>query len=111
MTQSPLPEQVKYVPARILQDKFNASQYPIMILQGKLKAKFIGNRHLKHPEERREPEPYCTRGQTIRYSDVNGKWQVEVFQYLRPDGTLGASGKQDPKRMRLDGAIYVLEKR
>jgi hypothetical protein len=29
-----------------------------------------------------------------------------VHQYLQPDGTLGASGQPDPKRLLHDGILY-----
>ena len=35
-----------------------------------------------------------------------------IFQYLQPDGKLGASGKPDPKWLRLsDGAIVAAKSR
>lgn len=82
---------------------FNESQYPDMIARGKLVPEYLRDDHLKEPEKRKYPEPHGTRSQIIRYSDSNGQWVVVVHQYLRPDGTLGASGKQDPKRLPSGG--------
>ncbi len=69
-------------------------------------AKLIRNKVLRHPEMKGEPPG--TRSQLIRYLDQKGSWVVEVHQYLRPDGTLGASGRPDPKRLRLGGIIYAV---
>ncbi len=44
----------------------------------------------------------------------NGQKQLVavVFQYMQPDGKLGASGKPDPKWLRLpDGAIVAAQSR
>jgi hypothetical protein len=46
------------------------------------------------------------RSQRIRY--VNGKVEivVVVHRYIAPDDSIGASGKPDPKQLRIDGVIY-----
>jgi len=31
---------------------------------------------------------------------------VEIHRYLQPDGTLGASGRPDPKRVNMGDVIY-----
>ncbi len=36
---------------------------------------------------------------------------ARVHQYLRTDGTIGASGKPDPKRLYADGKLYRLVKK
>lgn len=76
-----------------------------MITRGGLKKEYLRNSHLKHPEKVGEPQ--CTRAQMIRYTDSQGRWVVEVFQYLRPDKTIGGSGKPDPKRLRHDQKIFI----
>jgi hypothetical protein len=86
---------------------FNESQYPSMIADGRLTLKYLRNDHLKEPETK--GEPYCTRGQMIRYVDNDGRWAVEVFQYLRPDKTIGGGGKPDPKRLRIGNTVFIAE--
>jgi hypothetical protein len=54
-------------------------------------------------------EPAGTRSQFIRYSNNAGQWVVEVHQYLRPDGTIGASGRPDPKRLRIRNTVYIFD--
>lgn len=43
----------------------------------------------------------------ISYRDANGNEIARVHQYLRPDGTLGASGKPDPKPLMVNGVVYI----
>jgi len=85
---------------------FNESQYPAMIAAGQLVPEFLRNDHLKEPEKRKEP--FCTHSQFIRYSDHAGQWVVEVHQYLRPDKTIGAGGRPDPKRLRIGNTVFAI---
>jgi hypothetical protein len=110
MSPTPRGETIKYVPANIIQRLFNNSKYPGMIARGQLIPRYLHDGQLKEPEKRKYPEPYGTRSQTIRYYDSNRQWVVVVHQYLRPDGTLGASGKQDPKRLRIGNTIFIFER-
>lgn len=104
---SPLPpDEVKYISQKSIRQKFNQSQYPSMIREGQLVPRFLRNSHLKKPEEKREP--YCTCSQTIRYTDKVGNWVVEVHQYLRPDKTIGGSGRPDPKRLRIERTVFSI---
>ena len=32
-----------------------------------------------------------------------------TLKYLRPDGTIGASGRPDPKALIVEGVMYVLD--
>jgi len=76
-----------------------------MIANGQLVPKYLRNDHLQEPQ--RKGEPYCTRSQMIRYLDSSGQWVLEVFQYLRPDKTIGGGGKPDPKRLRIGNTVFV----
>ena len=58
----------------------------------------------------RKGEPPGTKSQLIRYVDRAGQSVVLVHQYLRPNGTLGASGRPDPKRLRLGKVLYISKK-
>ena len=88
---------------------FNNSQLPELIERGEITPRQLRDAHLEQPE--RVGESYCTRGQMLRYVDEGGTLLVEVFQYLRPDGSLGASGRPDPKRMRVGNEIWRVERR
>jgi hypothetical protein len=61
----------------------------------------------KHPSPQPASEPYCTRSQMVAYMNSEGMEVARVHQYLRPDGTIGGSGKPDPKRLLFNGAIYL----
>ena len=103
-----MPDVEVFVPPRILRERFNTSQIPALIEGGNLIAQYKRNDHLQRPET--VGEQWCTRGQMVRYTDEQGLWMVEVFQYLRPDGSLGASGRPDPKRMRVGNEIWIAER-
>ena len=100
-------DNVKRVPAKSIREIFNAGQFSSLIQRGELKPVFLRNDHLNSPQAWQGP--FCTHSQIIRYLETSGQWVVEMHQYLRPDQTLGASGKPDPKRLRVGDTIYVVE--
>ncbi len=61
----------------------------------------------RHPSLTAANEPYCTRSQIVSYRDSSGNEVAKIHQYLRRDGTIGASGKPDPKRLFLNGTLYI----
>lgn len=60
----------------------------------------------KHPAPYRSTQPICNLSQIVAYFDDQGQEVARVHQYKLPDGTLGASGRPDPKRLLVDGIIY-----
>jgi hypothetical protein len=50
----------------------------------------------RHPARPAAGEPFCTRSQMVSYV-VDSVEVARAHRYLRPDGSLGASGKPDPK--------------
>jgi hypothetical protein len=52
-------------------------------------------------------EPRGTRSLTVSYVNEAGERVFIVHLYLRPDGTIGGSGKPDPKWLFEDGVIYI----
>jgi hypothetical protein len=67
---------------------------------------------------RRQPQPAVaaihpvgTVSQMVSYRDANNDEVARVHQYLRPDGTLGASGRPDPKLLFENGTVYYLAKK
>jgi hypothetical protein len=46
------------------------------------------------------------KSQRIEYRDPNGLTVAVIHQYLNLDGSLGASGKPDPKEILINGIIY-----
>ena len=47
----------------------------------------------------------------LSYRDRDGNEIARVHQFRRPDGSLAASGRPDPKRLLEDGILYRLEKK
>ncbi|MDO8434967.1 MAG: hypothetical protein Q7S58_21420 [Candidatus Binatus sp.] len=65
----------------------------------------------KHPAPAPAQEPYCTESQQVSYRDpATGKELARAHRYVRPDGTLGASGKPDPKRVSVNDVLYRIIK-
>jgi hypothetical protein len=83
---------------------FNEGKYWEKAKQGILTTKLVAD---KHPSSPRAKEPICTRSQYVIYIDANGHKVAGVHQYLRRDGTIGASGKPDPKELLIDGILYI----
>src|SRR5580698_11534962 len=65
----------------------------------------------RHPALTVANEPFCTRSQMVSYRDASDNELCRVHQYLRTDGTIGASGKPDPKRLLLGDTLYRLQKK
>ena len=53
--------------------------------------------------------PPCTLSQIVKYLDASGRPVAVVHQYLLANGTLGASGRPDPKWLLHDGTILRAE--
>ena len=90
---------VTIMPPETIQAAFNESQISRDVAAGALGVRVLTGRHLSEPQS--VGEPWCTHSQYLRYVDAEGVLQVEVHQYLRPDGTIGASGRLDPKLLRV----------
>ena len=102
------PDRIYYVSHKSICKLYNESQYPDMVARKLLRKRYIANDHLRHKQRDKVNEPRCTRSQKIRYYKGR-QWVVEVHQYKRRDGTIGASGKPDPKRLRIGNKIYILD--
>lgn len=99
---------VEWITHEIIRQYFNNSQIFDQVQSGQLDA--ITKRS-SHPENPPAGEPVCTRSQIVYYYTKDGKPVAIVHQYLRPDGTIGASGRPDPKRLFLaDRIISVRSK-
>lgn len=65
----------------------------------------------RHPSPPAASEPFCTWSQEVSYIDPTTNEEVaRAHRYLRPDGTIGASGLPDPKRVVHNGIIYRIIK-
>lgn len=50
-----------------------------------------------------------TTSETVEYVDSHGNFVARVHQFRWPDGSLGASGRPDPKALRHEGVMYRLQ--
>ena len=87
--------------------RFNDGRYWERVESGELHTEEWDSRHPSLPTAN---EPYCTRSLMLAYLDQDGNEIARVHQYLRPDGTIGASGRPDPKRLFENGVLYRLVK-
>jgi hypothetical protein len=97
---------IKRVSANALRKLFNDSGYWEQYQNGQLQSTL---RKSKHPSPPLANEPFCTQSQYITYINELGEKIAGVHQYLRPDGTIGLSGRPDPKEVYVDGVLYVIE--
>lgn len=98
---------VERVSARTLQAIFNQSQYPELIASNSIEKITIRSALMGNDEVLRKKKlPIGTKSEIIVYRDKGKNLYVKIHQYLCPDGTLGCSGKPDPKSMLLNGVMY-----
>ena len=91
-----------------MRQKFNDGKFWELVKSGELAAIVTDSRH---PALMAAAEPHCTYSQEVSYRDADNTEVARVHQYLRPDGTIGASGLPDPKRVLVDGVLYRLTKK
>lgn len=68
---------------------------------------------LKRESHRLPPpkgEPECTKSQIVYYVTADDITVAVVHQYMRPDGSIGASGKPDPKWLYYEGHEYKIRR-
>ena len=85
---------------------FNEGKYLERARAGEFAERIIADRH---PSKPKANEPFCTRSQMVSYIDRAGREVVRFHRYLRTDGTLGASGKPDPKVILHNLVQYVAD--
>lgn len=99
---------VEYVSSDIIRQEFNRHHIDEKVKSGQVIAFLKRNSHLSSPPE---GEPYCTHSQIIYYYTQSGhllSLLAVAHQYLRPDATIGGSGKPDPKRLYLPDKILAV---
>ena len=94
----------QFVDVGTLRQMFNDGQYWQRLQAGQLVGVVGESRHPGPPFE-----PFCTFSQIVRYFTLTQERVAVVHQYLRPDGTLGGSGRPDPKAINAGGMLYMLD--
>lgn len=84
-----------------LRERFNAGRYYERAVANELLATIESER----PARPEANQPAGTLSQMVWYYDGTGQRVALVHQYLRRDGSLGASGRPDPKRLLLEDEI------
>ena len=94
-------------PVPVADDKirsaFNAGKFFEKSVTGEITTTLTYDSHAEPPLA---TEPGCTRSQICEYW-LDGTIVALVHQYLRPDGSIGASGRPDPKVLVLDDGTTV----
>jgi len=96
---------VEWVTPDIIRHHFNTSQIFEKMKAGEYHTNLTRD---SHPGKIKGREPYCTRSQIVFYYDLDNNLLAVVHQYLRPDGTLGASGLPDPKWLYINNRILAV---
>ncbi len=108
MSYNPLPE--RFVPNPIIREAFNSGQFWERAQSGEFTLEFERNTHYSREVAIERDFMYCTRSQTVRYFDGFGELIAVVHQIRNPDGTIGASGKPDPKFLRLETEVLKVRR-
>lgn len=96
---------VEGVSESIIRKIFNEGQFYDKVLSGEFSTIVKKSRA---PKKLPGGEPPDTQSQIVYYYNSKNQPVAIVHQYLRPDGTIGASGLPDPKRVFLpDRIVYV----
>jgi hypothetical protein len=101
---NPRPE---YIPAVEIRRRFAEARILERAASGELVER-IGRKD-RHPSAPKAQEPFCTRSQAVYYYDSAGQKLAVAHRYLRPDGTIGASGRPDPKYLLSGETVFMVE--
>lgn len=82
---------------------FNDGGYVERATRGELSLTIVWDREV---DSQRSGEPPGTRSQIVIYTD-GADAVAMVHRYLRPDGTLGGSGRPDPKVLVLENGHVI----
>jgi len=99
---------VKRIPVSELRQLFDYANYWDRAAKGEYLKVVIG-RHT--PDSKSEPPG--TESQMISIQRIDGFEVARVHAYVRPDGSLGASGKPDPKAVydEIGNVLYLQERK
>ena len=88
-----------------LRKLFSEGEFVSRAESGELAIEIVKN---KHPSQTAANEPFCTKSQMISYRRPDGTEVARAHRYLRPDGSTGASGLPDPKKVLYKGILFQL---
>jgi hypothetical protein len=99
-----MPLERRYVNADEVRRLFNEADYWGKTQTGELREQVVYDARPR----RSSGQGTGTRSQRVIYTDQNGRQVATVHQYLKPDGSLGGSGRPDPKRVRIGNTLYLV---
>lgn len=108
MSDNPLPQ--RFVPPFIIREAFNFGQFWERAQLGEFSLLLEYDKHYTRQEASQRHVTYCSRSQTVRYVDNSGDSIAVVHQIREPNGSLGASGKPDPKFLRLETEVLKVRR-
>lgn len=88
-----------------LREMFNSGQYFERMLAGEFRAEVVS----QNAPRRSNNQPRGTRSQLVDYYDHDYVRVARVHQYRLPDGSIGGSGRPDPKLLLHEGMLYILD--
>jgi hypothetical protein len=95
---------LRYVSAQTIRSLFNDGRYAELVEHGVLHEALIR----EGPPSISSNQPSGTRSQVVAYKDDKGKQVAIIHRYMRADGSLGGSGRPDPKKLLHNGTLYVM---
>jgi hypothetical protein len=101
---SPSEPRIAEVAASELRGLFNEGHFSERASRGDLTVRVKPGS--EHPAPSAANEPPGTVSHILQYFDDAGWLVAQAHEYLRPDGTVGGSGRPDPKWLFIDGVIY-----
>ena len=104
---TPLRPEIKRVTSVEMCKRFNEGGYWDKVKSGELTAHLLASNvsvMLTH-------ETVEITSMMLSYRDQAGNEIARVHQFVRPDGSLAASGLPDPKRLLENGILYRLERK
>jgi hypothetical protein len=96
-----------------LRSKFIIGDFEARLERGELSLRVMPGTEHPAPQAMIQPlggEPAGTLAHMLQIFD-GPRLVALVHEYLRPDGSRGASGKRDPKWLLLDGVVYKQAKK
>ena len=95
------------LPHWTIRDRFNRGQYWQRAEAGEFRIRKLSS---FIPRKRIAGEPSKTRTQILEYLDrASGTRIALVHQYRRRDGSIGGSGRPDPKELLDGGILYIAD--
>jgi hypothetical protein len=88
-----------------LRKMFNEGRYYERTKNGELRTVIIS----RNPRRGGDRRVRNSESQIMDYFDRNGHRVARVHQYRMPDGSLGGSGKPDPKSIFHEGVFYTID--